>query len=104
MDRVKPPVLSQHFASATKSVGCCSRSNERSSGHFHSWRRTMPIGAKLTGSREMEDALMYLPRKSVMDFRKGQTIFDENQPSRGLHLVVQGRVKVAIPLDDGCQT
>jgi CRP/FNR family cyclic AMP-dependent transcriptional regulator len=64
----------------------------------------MPIGAKLTGSREMEDALMYLPRKSVMDFRKGQTIFDENQPSRGLHLVVQGRVKVAIPLDDGCQT
>jgi CRP-like cAMP-binding protein len=52
----------------------------------------------------MEDALMYLPRKSIMDFRKGQVIFDENQPSRGLHLVVQGRVKVSIPLDDGCQT
>jgi CRP-like cAMP-binding protein len=64
----------------------------------------MPIGAKISTSREMEDALMYLPRKSVMDFRKGQTIFDENQPSRGLHLVVQGRVKVAIPLADGCQT
>ncbi len=64
----------------------------------------MPNGAKLTPSREIEDALMYLPRKGVTDYRKGQTIFDENQPSRGLHLVVQGRVKVSIPLDNGTQT
>ncbi len=64
----------------------------------------MPNGAKLSVSREIEDALMYLPRKSVTDYRKGQVIFDENQPSRGLHLVVQGRVKVSIPLDDGTQT
>jgi CRP/FNR family cyclic AMP-dependent transcriptional regulator len=64
----------------------------------------MPNGAKLSPSREMEDALMYLPRKGVTDFRKGQIIFDENQPSRGLHLVVNGRVKVTIPLDDGSQT
>ena len=64
----------------------------------------MPNGAKLSSSREMEDALMYLPRKGVTDFRKGQVIFDEHQPSRGLHLVVQGRVKVTIPLDDGTQT
>jgi CRP/FNR family transcriptional regulator, cyclic AMP receptor protein len=61
----------------------------------------MPNGAKLTPSREMEDALMYLPRKGVTDHRKGQVIFDEHQPSKGLHLVVQGRVKVTIPLDDG---
>ena len=54
----------------------------------------MPNGAKLSPSREMEDALMYLPRKGVNDYRKGQTIFDEHQPSKGLHLVVQGRVKV----------
>src|SRR4029077_14305366 len=64
----------------------------------------MPNGAKLTPSREMENALMYLPRKGVTDFRKGQIIFDEHQPSKGLHLVVQGRVKVTIPLDDGTQT
>jgi CRP-like cAMP-binding protein len=64
----------------------------------------MPNGAKLTVSRDLEDALMYLPRKGVTDFRRGQTIFDEHQPSRGLHLVVQGRVKVTIPLDDGTQT
>jgi CRP/FNR family transcriptional regulator, cyclic AMP receptor protein len=64
----------------------------------------MPNGAKPTTTREIEDALMYLPRKGVTDYRRGQVIFDENQPSKGLHLVVQGRVKVTIPLDDGSQT
>lgn len=63
----------------------------------------MPIGAKLTAAREMEDALMYLPRKSVLEYRKGQIIFDENSPSKGIYLVVQGRVKVTVPLDDGTQ-
>jgi CRP-like cAMP-binding protein len=52
----------------------------------------------------MEDALMYLPRKGVVDHRRSQIIFDEHQPSKGLHLVVQGRVKITVPLDDGTQT
>ena len=64
----------------------------------------MPNGATPSSSSEMEDALMYLPRKGVTDYRKGQVVFDEHQPSRGLHLVVQGRVKVTIPLDNGDQT
>jgi CRP/FNR family cyclic AMP-dependent transcriptional regulator len=64
----------------------------------------MPNGARMSASREIEDALMYLPRKTVTDYPKGQAIFDESQPSTGLHLVVQGRVKVAVPLDDGTQT
>ncbi len=64
----------------------------------------MPNGARLTPTREMEDALMYLPRKGVTDYRRGQVIFDEQQPSKGLHLVVQGRVKVSMPLDNGSQT
>jgi CRP/FNR family transcriptional regulator, cyclic AMP receptor protein len=64
----------------------------------------MPNGAKLTATREIEDALMYLPRKGVADYRRGQVIFDEQQPSKGLHLVVQGRVKVAIGLADGSQS
>src|SRR5579863_4923134 len=61
-------------------------------------------GARSSPSREMEDALMYLPRKGVADYNKGQMIFDESQPSKGLHLVVQGRVKVTMPLDHGSQT
>jgi CRP/FNR family transcriptional regulator, cyclic AMP receptor protein len=61
-------------------------------------------GAKPNSPREIEDALMYLSRKGVTDYRKSQVIFDEHSPSRGLHLVVQGRVKIAIPLDSGAQT
>src|SRR5437763_6511340 len=64
----------------------------------------MPNGGKLSTSREREAGLMYLPRKGVNDYRKGQIVFDEHQPSKGLHLVVQGRVKVTIPLDNGTQT
>jgi CRP/FNR family cyclic AMP-dependent transcriptional regulator len=64
----------------------------------------MQNGVKLTPSREMEDALMYLPRRGVTSYNKGQIIFDETNPSKGLHLVVQGRVKVTIPLDNGAQT
>jgi len=55
-------------------------------------------------TRKMEDALMYLPRKGVNEYPKGATIFDETNPSRSLHLVVQGRVKFAAPLEDGSQT
>lgn len=64
----------------------------------------MAQGFKATLSREVEDALMYLPRKGVSDFSRGDVIFDENNPSKALHLVVQGRVKVTIPVEDGGQT
>ena len=39
-------------------------------------------GARSSPSREMEDALMYLPRKGVADYNKGQIIFDETNPRR----------------------
>jgi CRP/FNR family transcriptional regulator len=64
----------------------------------------MTNGAKPNLFKEMEDALMYLPRKGVTDYRKGRILFDEHQPSRCLHLVVQGRVKVTIPFAGGMQT
>jgi CRP/FNR family cyclic AMP-dependent transcriptional regulator len=64
----------------------------------------MADGARPRLKREVEDALMYLPHKSVNDYRKDQIIFDERQPSTGLHLVIEGRVKVAVQLSDGAQT
>lgn len=54
--------------------------------------------------REMEDALIYLPRKGVVEFRRGQVIYDDQHPAGGLYLVVQGRVKVSITMEDGSQT
>jgi CRP/FNR family cyclic AMP-dependent transcriptional regulator len=54
--------------------------------------------------RELEDALVYLPRKSVLEYRRGQVIYDVDHPAGGLYLVVQGRVKVSITMEDGSQT
>jgi CRP/FNR family transcriptional regulator, cyclic AMP receptor protein len=64
----------------------------------------MSQGFRPTLNREVEDALMYLPRKGVTDYNRGDVIYDENNPSKALHLVVQGRVKVTIPVEDGAQT
>jgi CRP/FNR family transcriptional regulator, cyclic AMP receptor protein len=52
---------------------------------------------------QLEDALIYLPRKSVVEYRRGQVIYDEDHPSGGLYLVVQGRVKVSVTMEDGSQ-
>lgn len=64
----------------------------------------MQNGARLVASRQAEDALVYLPHKSVVDYRRGQVIYDESQPSNGIYLVVRGRVKTSVPMDDGTQT
>lgn len=64
----------------------------------------MPNGSTLSLSHEVEDALMYLPRKGVTDYSRGVSIFDENNPSKALHLVLQGKVKVTIPVENGAQT
>ncbi|HWQ53787.1 MAG TPA: Crp/Fnr family transcriptional regulator [Bryobacteraceae bacterium] len=64
----------------------------------------MPNGARQVASRRTEDALVYLPHKSVVEYRRGQVIYDESQPSNGIYLVVRGRVKTSVPMDDGSQT
>lgn len=61
-------------------------------------------GAKRDPFEHMEDVLLYLPRKEIAEYRKGQMIFDERQPSTGIHLVIQGRVKVVIPFAGSAQT
>lgn len=55
-------------------------------------------------SRQLEDALDYLPRKGVLEYRRNQVVYDgEQSPAGGLSLIVQGRVKVAAMLEDGSQ-
>ena len=60
--------------------------------------------AQGTPAREFEDALMYLPRKALTSYRKGQVIFDEHHPPAAVHLILKGRVKVVITLHDGSET
>lgn len=47
---------------------------------------------------------MYLPRRRVEEYAKGRTIYDAEQPSTSLYIVILGRVKVASSTGDGCET
>ena len=49
---------------------------------------------KLTSPRDSGHPLIYLPRKSTRDVRRGNVIYDPERPSNGIHLVIRGRVKV----------
>jgi len=51
-----------------------------------------------------EDPLTYLPRKPLLEFAKGQTVYGPDKPSDRLYLVILGRVKVSATSDDGGQT
>ena len=57
--------------------------------------------ARAANKNEVEDALAYLPRKGVVEYRRGQMIYDRDRPSGAIHLVVSGRVKVSVPGEDG---
>ena len=64
----------------------------------------MTNGARVASPRQTEDVLSYLPHKPVIEYRRGQIIYDENRPSNGLYLVIRGRAKVCLSLDNGSQT
>jgi CRP/FNR family transcriptional regulator len=50
-----------------------------------------------------EDPLTYLPRKPVQEFAKRRVIYDSQQPSDHLYVVILGRVKIANISDEGQQ-
>jgi CRP/FNR family cyclic AMP-dependent transcriptional regulator len=49
----------------------------------------------LADTKVLEDPLAYLPCSTILNFRKGQTIYDQNQPVTSLFLVIAGKVKVS---------
>jgi CRP-like cAMP-binding protein len=51
----------------------------------------------------LEDPLTYLPRKPVQEFAKRRVIYDAQQPSDHLFVVILGRVKITNIGDDGEQ-
>jgi len=59
---------------------------------------------KAATESRFEDPLTYLPRKPLQEFARGRVIYDQQQPSGNLYLVLSGRAKVATTSEDGCQT
>jgi CRP/FNR family cyclic AMP-dependent transcriptional regulator len=55
------------------------------------------------GRAEWEDPLVHLSYKDLIEYRRGQIIFDENQGSRGIRLLVQGKVRVCRPSVEGVE-
>jgi CRP/FNR family cyclic AMP-dependent transcriptional regulator len=56
---------------------------------------------KLEPQKLLEDPLAYLPCSSILEYRKGQVIYNQDQPSGSVYLVTDGKVKVCRMTDDG---
>ena len=53
--------------------------------------------------KPLEDPLAHLPCSTIMEYRKGQIVYSQDQPSTTLYLVIDGKVKVSRVADDGHQ-
>src|ERR1700728_4887130 len=53
--------------------------------------------------RPLEDPLAHLPCSTILEYRKGQTIYGQDRPSTSIYLVIDGKVKVCRMDDDGRQ-
>jgi CRP/FNR family cyclic AMP-dependent transcriptional regulator len=53
--------------------------------------------------KSFEDPLAHLPCSSILEYKKGQTVYDQDQPSSSIYLVIGGKVKVCRVAEDGRQ-
>jgi CRP/FNR family transcriptional regulator len=65
--------------------------------------RMATSSSQLAPQKVLEDPLAHLPCSTIVEFRKGQTIYNSDQRSSAIYLVIEGRVKVARLADDGRQ-
>jgi CRP-like cAMP-binding protein len=51
----------------------------------------------------LEDPLEYLPCSHVVEYRKSQVIYNQNEPSTSIYLILEGRIKVSRLAEGGRQ-
>ena len=54
-------------------------------------------------NRMLEDPLAHLPCSSILEYRKGQSIYSQDQAPTSIYLVIEGKVKVSRTANDGHQ-
>ena len=59
------------------------------------------IGPIATPPHTLEDPLDYLPHSSIIAYKKGQLIYQQNEPSTNLYLIVEGKVSVSFIGENG---
>ena len=57
----------------------------------------------ITPQRALEDPLAHLPCSTIVEYKRGQSIYSQDQPSTSIYLVIEGKVKVSRMADDGHQ-
>lgn len=57
----------------------------------------------LIAAKPLEDPLAHLPCSTIVEYKKGQIIYNQDQPSTCIYLVIDGKVKVCRLADDGHQ-
>lgn len=57
----------------------------------------------LTQLRLLEDPLAYLPCSTIVEYKRGQPVYGEEQPSASLLLIIEGKVKVCRLTEDNRQ-
>ncbi|MGD0771391.1 MAG: Crp/Fnr family transcriptional regulator [Candidatus Solibacter sp.] len=53
--------------------------------------------------KSLEDPLAHLPCSSIVEYKKGQIIYNQDQPSTNIYLIIAGKIKVTRLADDGHQ-
>ena len=53
--------------------------------------------------KQLEDPLAHLPCSSILEYRKGQVIYGQDQSSSNIYLIIDGKVKVCHLVGDGRQ-
>jgi len=63
----------------------------------------VPSPAFITHQKALEDPLAHLPCSTILEYRRGQTIYGQEHPSTSIYLVIDGKVKVCRVTDDDRQ-
>jgi CRP/FNR family transcriptional regulator len=61
------------------------------------------ITTVLAPQKALEDPLAHLPCSSIVEYKKGQMIYNQDQPSTNIYLIIAGKIKVSRLADDGHQ-
>ena len=61
----------------------------------------MASTARVIAPQTLEDPLAHLPRSGVLEYKKGQNIYSQDEPATGIYLVIEGKVKVSRMAGDG---
>ncbi len=64
---------------------------------------SLAVPSPSTLTRSLEDPLAHLPCSTILEYKKGQTVYDQDQPSSSIYLVIGGKVKVCRIAEDGRQ-